>query len=64
VVGLEWYLCCRIQPATRITLLQFYVILMMGAMDALNMYSNLAENKYLHIVASHWISSNKHQYCL
>jgi len=31
---------------------------MMGTMDARNMWSNLAENKYLHTVASHWISSN------
>jgi len=30
----------------------------MGAMDARNMYSNLAVNKYLHTVASCWISSN------
>ena len=37
--------------------LQFYVLLMMGAMDARNMYSNLAVNKYLHTVASSWISS-------
>ena len=37
--------------------LQFYVLLMMGAMDARNMYSNLAVNKYLHNVASRWISS-------
>jgi len=29
----------------------------MGAMDARNMYSNLAANKYLHTVASCWISS-------
>jgi len=28
---------------------------MMGAMDARNMYSNLAVNKYLHTVASCWI---------
>jgi len=35
--------------------LQFYVLLMMGAMDARNMYSNLAVNKYLHTVASCWI---------
>ena len=32
--------------------LQFYVLLMMGAMDPRNMYSNLAVNKYLHTVAS------------
>ena len=31
--------------------------LMMGAMDTRNMYSNLAVNKYLHTVASRWISS-------
>ena len=37
--------------------LQFYVLLMMGAMDTRNMYSNLAVNKYLHTVASCWISS-------
>jgi hypothetical protein len=35
--------------------LQFYVLLMMGAMDARNMYSNLAVNKYLHSAASRWI---------
>jgi len=29
---------------------------MMGAMDARNMYSNLAVNKYLHTGASCWIS--------
>ena len=29
----------------------------MGAMDARNMYSNLAVNKYLHTFASSWISS-------
>ena len=38
--------------------LQFYVHLLMGAMDARNMYSNLAVNEYLHTVASCWISSN------
>jgi hypothetical protein len=32
-------------------------LLMMGAMDARNMYSNLEVNKYLHTVASRWISS-------
>jgi len=37
--------------------LEFYVHLMMGAMDARNMYSNLAVNKYLHTFASSWISS-------
>jgi len=31
----------------------------MGAMDARNMYSNLAVNKYLYTVASRWISSTK-----
>ena len=36
----------------------FYVLLMMGAMDARNMWSNLAVNKYLHTVASRWIYSN------
>jgi len=29
----------------------------MGAMDARHMYSNLAVNKYMHTVASCWISS-------
>jgi len=37
--------------------LQFYVLLVMGVMDARNKYSNLAVNKYLHTVASCWISS-------
>ena len=37
--------------------LQFYVLLMMGAMDVRNMWSNLAVNKYLHTVTSCWISS-------
>jgi len=37
--------------------LQFYVLLMIGAMDTRNMQSNLAVNKYLHTVASRWISS-------
>jgi hypothetical protein len=32
--------------------LQFYVLLMMGAMYTRNMYSNFAVNKYLHTVAS------------
>jgi len=32
-------------------------LLLMGAMDARNMYSNLSVNKYLHTVASHRISS-------
>ena len=36
---------------------QFYVFLMMVAMDARNMYSNLAVNKNVHAVASCWISS-------
>jgi len=39
------------------TSLQFYVLLMMGAMDGRNMWSNLAVNKYLHTVASRWILS-------
>jgi len=34
--------------------LQFYVLLMMGAMDTRNMYSNFVVNKYLHTVASCW----------
>jgi len=37
--------------------LQFYVLLMMGAMEARNMYKNLAVNKNLHTVASCWIYS-------
>jgi len=37
--------------------LQFYVLLMMGAMDARNIHSNLSVNKYLLTVASLWISS-------
>jgi len=37
--------------------LQFYVLLMTGTMDARNMWSNLAVNKYLQTVASCWISS-------
>jgi len=32
--------------------LQFYVLLMMGAMDTRKMQSDFAVNKYLHIVAS------------
>ena len=39
--------------------LQFYVPLMIGEMDARNMQSNLAVNKYLHTVASCWISSTQ-----
>ena len=39
--------------------LHFCVLLMMGAMDARNMYSNLAVNEYLHTVASCWISSTQ-----
>ena len=41
--------------------LQFYVglLLMMGAMDARNMQSNLAVNKYLRTVASRWFSSTQ-----
>jgi len=46
----QYYLYQRLQ-------LQFYVLLTMGAMDARNMYSNLAVNNYLHTVASCWISS-------
>ena len=34
---------------------QFYVLLMMSAMDTRNMLSDFAENKYLHTVASCWI---------
>jgi hypothetical protein len=37
--------------------LRFYVLLMMDAMDARNMLSNLTLNKYLHTVVSCWISS-------
>jgi len=37
--------------------LQLYVLLMMGVMDAQNVYSNLAVYKYLRTVASCWISS-------
>ena len=39
--------------------LQFYVLLMMGALDTRNILSNLAVNKYLHTVASCWISSTQ-----
>jgi len=35
--------------------LQFYVLLMMGAMDTRNMQSKFAVNKYLHTVAFCWI---------
>jgi len=35
--------------------LQFYVLLMMDAMDTRNMLSDFAVNKYLHTVASCWI---------
>ena len=35
---------------------------MMGATDARNMWSNLEVSKYLHTVASRWISST--YYCL
>ena len=35
--------------------LQFDVLLMMGAIDTRNMYSNFAVNKDLHTVASRWI---------
>ena len=34
---------------------QFYLLLMMGAMYTRNMQSNIALNKYLHTVASCWI---------
>jgi len=37
--------------------IQLYVLLMMGAMGARNMWNNLAVNKYQHIVASCWIIS-------
>jgi hypothetical protein len=33
----------------------FFVLLMMGAMDTRNMYSDFAVNKYLHTVTSCWI---------
>ena len=35
--------------------LEFYVLLMMGAMDTRNTESDVAVNKYLHTVASCWI---------
>ena len=35
--------------------LQFDVLLMMGAIDTRNMWSNFAVNKHLHTVASRWI---------
>jgi hypothetical protein len=35
--------------------LQFYVLLLTGAMDTRNMYSDSAVNKYLHAVSSCWI---------
>ena len=35
--------------------LQFYVLLMMGAMGTRNMYSIFAVNKYVNTVASCWI---------
>ena len=37
--------------------LQFYVLLMKGAMDVRNVLNNLAVNKYLNIVESCWIST-------
>ena len=37
--------------------LQFYVFLMLGAMDTRNMQSDSAVNKYRHTVASCWILS-------
>ena len=35
--------------------LQFHVLLMMGATDTRNMWSNFAVNKQLHTPASRWI---------
>jgi hypothetical protein len=35
--------------------LQFYALLMMGAMDIQNMQRDFAVNKYLHTIASCWI---------
>ena len=35
--------------------LQFYVLVVMGAMDTRNMYGKFAVNKYLHTVAACWI---------
>ena len=43
--------------------LQFYALLVMGTMDARNMQSNFAVNKYLHTVASCWISSTYNLVC-
>jgi len=39
----------------QITQLQFYVLLMMDAMDARNMYSNLAVNKYCIFILLHLV---------
>jgi len=36
---------------------------MMGVMDARNIQSNLAVNKYLHTVSSRWISSTQNNGC-
>jgi hypothetical protein len=36
-------------------LLQFFVLMRMGAMDTRNMLSDFVVNKYLHTVASCWI---------
>jgi len=38
----------------------FYVLLMLGAMDARNMLSKLVVNKYLHSVESCWISATNY----
>ena len=48
----QYYLYQRLQQ-------QFCVLLMTGAMNARNMQSNLAVNKYLHTVASCRISSTQ-----
>jgi len=39
------------------------VLLMMGAMDARNVYSNLTVNEYLPTVASRWISAADTLWC-
>jgi len=56
------YIKMQLQPLVPIMLsgkqaYQIDVLLIMGAMEARNTYSNLAVNKYLHTVASCWISS-------
>jgi len=43
--------------------LQFYVLLMMGVMDARNMQSNLTVNKCLHTAASCWMSPTRRMFC-